>query len=165
MFEFTYVMIKPDGVKKGLEEEIKSVLEQNGLFVVACKKENLFDQVEKIRSHYGHLLDKSFYPDLENFMRSGDVIPMIVLGDNAVLKVREIIGPTNVIKAREISPNSLRAKYGDPDFGPANVIHASDSRENAQIEIKRFFDLDIKQPKDYSNTGYAKLIGKHKGAR
>lgn len=145
--EYTYVMIKPDGVRKQLFSTICNIFLQNNLDIVEIQDEIVLNK-ELIREHYAHLLDKPFYPDLEGFMLSGPVIPMIVCGENAISKVRELIGPTNVKKAQEESPNSIRALYGNPDFGPANVIHASDSKENALIEIKRFFGKELQHPCD-----------------
>lgn len=145
--ELTYVMIKPDGVQKSLFSTICTIFLQNDLNIIEIQDERLLSK-ELVREHYAHLLDKPFYPDLENFMLSGTVIPMIICGENAVSKVRELIGPTNVKKAQKDSPNSIRALYGNPDFGPANVIHASDSKENALIEIKRFFGKDMIHPCD-----------------
>lgn len=145
--EVTYVMIKPDGVKQKLFSKICKTFLENELDVIEFQNEIMLNR-DIIREHYAHLLDKPFYPDLENFMLSGPVIPMIVCGEDAISKVRSIIGPTNVKKAREESPDSIRALYGNPDFGPSNVIHASDSRENALIEIKRFFHKDMIHPCD-----------------
>ena len=73
---------------------------------------------------------------------SGMVIGMIVSGDDSILKMRELIGPSNVKKAQEKFPYSIRA-LGDPNNNPDNLIHASDSLENAEIEIKRFFNRDL----------------------
>lgn len=145
--EVTYVMIKPDGVKQKLFSKICKVFLENDLDIIEIQNEIVLKK-DIVREHYSHLLNESFYPDLESFMLSGPVIPMIVYGEDAVSKVRTLIGPTNVKKAREESPNSIRALYGNPNFGPSNVIHASDSRENALIEIKRFFNKEMIQPCD-----------------
>lgn len=145
--ELTYVMIKPDGVQKNLFSTICNIFLQNDLDIIEIQNERLLSK-ELVREHYAHLLDKPFYSDLERFMLSGPVIPMIICGEDAVNKVRNLIGPTNVKKAQLESPNSIRALYGNPDFGPSNVIHASDSKENALIEIKRFFGKDMTHPCD-----------------
>lgn len=145
--ELTYVMIKPDGVKQHLFSTICHIFLQNDLDIIEIQDERLLNK-DLVREHYAHLVDKPFYPELESFMLSGPVIPMIICGENAVSKVRELIGPTNVRKAQEESPNSIRALYGNPDSGSANVIHASDSKENALIEIKRFFGKDMIHPCD-----------------
>ena len=145
--EVTYVMVKPDGVKKNLTGVICNILEENELTIQEILPERILTP-ELIKEHYAHLLDKPFYPELEEFMTSGPVVPMIVYGEDAVSKVRTIIGPTNVKKAQEESPNSIRAMYGNPERGSENIVHASDSRENALIEIKRFFGKDLTQPCD-----------------
>ena len=153
MLEFTYVMIKPDimnkeeSEKNRIIEDIINTYNDNGLDVLIA--EEAFGKFYLMYQHYKHLEDKPFFCDLVNFMNDR-ILKMIVFGEDAVNKVREINGPTNVLKAREEAPNSIRAKYGNPDFGPANAIHASDSKENAIIEIDRFFNIKLEQPK-YAN--------------
>ena len=143
--EVTYVMVKPDGVKKNLTPVICDILVSNDLMIHDILPEvNLKPEI--IKQHNAQMIDKPFYPELEQFMLSGPVVPMIVYGEDAVSKVRTIIGPTNVIKAKEESTNSIRAIYGDTENESANVIHASDSPENALIEIKRFFGKEMEQP-------------------
>ena len=147
--EFTYVMVKPDGVRKGLTDEIIKIFIANDLEIYEMAPERVLDK-ELIKVHYAHLLDKPFYPELEEFMTSGPVVPMIICGEDAVAKVRTIIGPTNVAKAKEESPNSIRAMYGNPEKGSENIIHASDSVENGLIEIERFFgytEEKLKRPR------------------
>ena len=80
---------------------------------------------------------------------SGQVIGMIVSGENSIAKMRELIGPSNVKKAIEEFPNSIRA-LGDPNNNPDNLIHASDSIESVTEEIKRFFNIDITDIKQVS---------------
>lgn len=161
MLEFTYVMIKPDIMKKeALErniiiEDIINTLNDNGLDIVSLKKDRLTKEIAE--EHYAHLKDKPFYGELTDFMTSEDVLPMIVMGEDAVSKVRTIIGPTNVAKAKVEAPDSIRAKYGNPECGSENAIHASDSRENALIEIKRFFNIELIQP-CLDNTKTNKLV-------
>jgi len=145
--EVTYVMVKPDGVKKNLTPIICNILKSNELMIFDILPEVQLTS-EIIKEHYSHLIDKPFYPDLEKFMLSGPVVPMIVYGDDAVSKVRMLIGPTSVKKAKEESPESIRAIYGDIENDSANVVHASDSKENALIEIKRFFGKEMEQPCD-----------------
>lgn len=150
MLEFTYVMIKPDIMKKQSEQrnlifnDIIDTFYNNGLEIVTVQQARLTE--EQAKKHYEHLKDKPFFGELTNFMTSGDVFEMILLGEDAVSKVRELIGPTSVIKAKVEAPTSIRAKYGDPNFGSMNAIHASDSKENAIIEIKRFFNIELIQP-------------------
>lgn len=147
MLEFTYVMIKPDGVEKGIFEDVLDKYFAEGLDVVSATIDTLTKETAQI--HYDHLKDKDFFKELIDFMVSGPVIKMLVVGEDAIRKVREINGPTNVSKAKKEAPNSIRALYGDENFGPANAIHASDSKENACVEIKRFFGISIHQPEEH----------------
>ena len=131
--EKTYVMIKPDAIMRGLAGEIISRFERRGLKIVALKMMQLSEDL--LRVHYAHHSDKPFFPDLLEFMQSGPVIAMVVEGKNAVRLVRHIVGATNPLEA---SPGTIRG-----DFAAAvqnNLVHASDSLETAEAEIKRFFD-------------------------
>lgn len=89
---------------------------------------------EILREHYSHLLEKPFYPKLENYMLSGNVMIMVLTGENAIEKLRNLMGPTDSSKA---SKDTIRGKFGtDITY---NAIHGSDSKESAEIEINRFF--------------------------
>ena len=92
MKEYTYIMIKPDGVRKGLTEEIVKRIQDKGF------KIELFDvrklNADILAEHYAHLVDKPFYPELRDFMLSDYVVPMLVSGENAVLGMRDLMGPT-----------------------------------------------------------------------
>jgi len=148
MIEFTYVMIKPDGVRKNILDDVVKTFKENDLGVFKIENDTLYDEI--VREHYSHLKDKDFFEELVEFM-CDDVIKMIVVGVDAISKVRTLIGPTNVMKAKEEAPNSIRAKYGDPLVDSANAIHASDSPETALLEIKRFYNIEIVQPKYIEN--------------
>lgn len=134
MKERTYAMLKPDGVRKELFPEVVKRIEGAGLEVVQSKKMVLDEEI--VRQHYAHLLDKPFYPTLEEFMLSGPVIGMIVEGDNAVQKLRDMMGATD---SKDALPGTIRGDYGDKTCCTYNIIHGSDSLENAEIEINRFF--------------------------
>ena len=144
MLEFTYVMIKPDGVRQNILEDVVNTFKANDLGVFKIENDKLHDEI--VREHYAHLKDKNFFEDLVTFM-CDDVIKMIVVGEDAISKVRTLIGPTNVVKAKEEFPNSIRAKYGSLENTSANAIHASDAPETAVQEIKRFYNIEIVQPK------------------
>ena len=133
--EESFVMIKPDGFRKKIFKEVLERFLKEGLSIKDIDILTLDEQL--VSEHYSHLVDKSFYPNLRDFMLSGSVIRMTVFGENAVLKIRDIIGATDPNKAKE---GTVRAMYGDKEEMAHNVIHASDSVENAQIEIKRFDD-------------------------
>ncbi|MGP6140670.1 nucleoside-diphosphate kinase [Jeotgalibaca sp. A127] len=130
--EKTYIMLKPDAVKRRLIGEIVSRIEKKGYHITQAKLMTLDKSV--IVEHYAHLVDKPFYPKLEAFMTSGPVFGMVVEGENAIAGMRQMMGPTNVFEA---SPGTIRGDYATNVT--ENVIHGSDSAENATIEIKRFF--------------------------
>lgn len=134
MIERTYVMLKPDGVRKQLLDEIIHRIENIGLSVSNVKEMYLNEEI--IREHYAHLVDKPFYPTLELFMMSGPVMAMIVEGENAVSRVRSLMGATD---SKNALPGTIRGDYGDKTCCTYNIIHGSDSLENAEIEINRFY--------------------------
>lgn len=134
MIEKTYCMLKPDGVKKQLLKEVITRFENSNLTVSNIKHMNLTQEI--VKEHYSHLLDKPFYPILEEFMLSGEVIAMIVEGEDAVNKVRTLMGATN---SKDALPGTIRGDFGDKTCCTYNIIHGSDSVENANIEIKRFY--------------------------
>lgn len=128
--ENTLAIIKPDGILH--IEKIIEMFYQNGLKIKDFKVEQLSE--EKIEEHYAHLLDKPFYPKLRNYMMSTPVALIVLEGINAVENLRNLMGPTDSTKA---SPTTIRGKFGsDITY---NAIHGSDSKENAEIEINRFF--------------------------
>lgn len=133
--EKTLVLIKPDAIQRGLVGEIIKRFERKGLKIVGMKMMSLDEAV--LREHYAHIADKPFFPGVSSFMQSSPVIAMCVEGLEVVNAVRLITGIT---KAREAECGSIR---GDFAMSVAcNVIHASDSTEAAQAEVKRFFNTD-----------------------
>ena len=134
MKEYTYVMLKPDGVKKNLLPEVIKRFKEASLIVDNIKEMQLTENI--VKEHYAHLLDKPFYPTLEEYMLSGPVIAMIVEGENAVQKVRILMGTIN---SKDTLPGTIRGDFGDKTCCTYNVIHGSDSVENAIIEINRFY--------------------------
>ena len=131
--EESFVMIKPDGFKKKVFKEVLERFLKEGLSIKDISILTLDEEL--VNEHYSHLVNMSFYPRILEFMLSGPVIRMTVMGENAVLKIRDIIGETDSAKAKE---GTIRAMYSDKEIISHNVIHASDSKENAQLEIKRF---------------------------
>ncbi|PIQ77674.1 nucleoside-diphosphate kinase [Candidatus Peregrinibacteria bacterium CG11_big_fil_rev_8_21_14_0_20_46_8] len=133
--ERTLILIKPDGVQRGLVGEVLRRLERKGLKLAGLKMMTLDEAV--LREHYAHIADKSFYPGVESFMKSSPVVAVCAEGLEAVEAVRLITGIT---KAREADAGTIR---GDFAMSVAcNVIHASDTPENAAKEVKRFFNPD-----------------------
>ncbi len=131
--EYTYIMIKPDGVEKNVLEDVLKRFSKAGLEVSHVKQMHLDEKV--LREHYAHVVERDFYPEMERHMMSGPVIAMIVKGEDAIAKTRELMGPT-----RNAEPGTIRGDYRHPSITHKNVIHGSDSVENAKIEIARFYD-------------------------
>lgn len=131
--EKTFVMIKPDGVKQNLFKNIMEEILKNDLSI--CDVNLIKLNEDFIKEHYAHLVDKPFFPHLKEFMMSGTVISMTVFGDDAINKIRTIMGATNPNKAEK---GTIRYLYGNKEDVTCNVMHASDSKENAEIELNRF---------------------------
>jgi nucleoside-diphosphate kinase len=131
MYEKTFLLIKPDGVQRGLVGEVLKRLEMKGLKVVGLKLMRLNPDV--LREHYAHIAEKPFYPGVESFMQSSPVVAVCAEGRNAVAAVRLIAGVT---RGHEADAGTIR---GDLSMGVCNVVHCSDSVENAQAEVARFF--------------------------
>jgi nucleoside-diphosphate kinase len=130
--ERTYIMLKPDCVKRGLMGEVISRIEKKGYKITDVKMMRLSEAI--LREHYAHLADKPFFPDIVAFMTSGPVLGMIVEGENAVTGMRALMGAT---KFEDMAAGTIRGDYA---FNTGeNIIHGSDSKESAEVEIKRFF--------------------------
>lgn len=143
--EKTLVLIKPDALQRGLVGEIVVRLEKKGLKLVGCKMMAMNEAI--LREHYAHLADKPFFPGLAKFMQSTPVVVMCWEGLEVVDAVRKITGIT---KARQAEAGSIR---GDLAMSVScNVVHASDSVENAKKEVKRFFNED--EIFDYEKSEY-----------
>ncbi|MGX7075209.1 nucleoside-diphosphate kinase [Globicatella sanguinis] len=133
MSQQTYIMLKPDCLKRGLMGEVISRIEKKGYRMVQAKLMTLDASI--IAEHYAHLIDKPFYPRLEQFMLSGPVFGMVVEGEEVIQGMRAMMGPTNVFEA---APGTIRGDYAtDVTY---NLIHGSDSPETAKVEINRFFN-------------------------
>lgn len=141
MKQYTYIMVKPDGVEAGLVREIVKRIKDAGLEIVEFDVQKLTGEI--LDEHYAHVKERDFYPEMKAFMLSNFVVPMIVYGEDAVAKMRELMGPTN---SNEAAPGTIRGDYGDKEVINKNVIHGADSPENAIIEIERFFKIKLEQP-------------------
>ena len=130
--ERTYVMLKPDSLQRGLIGEIISRIEKKGYKITNMKMMELTNEI--LKEHYAHIADRPFFPSVQEFMTSGPVIAMIVEGPDVVLGIRNLMGPT---KFEDAQPGTIRGDYAFST--QANLIHGSDSVENAEIEINRFF--------------------------
>ncbi len=130
--EKTLVLIKPDALQRERVGEVISRFERKGLKIIAMKFTLLDDAT--LNEHYSHLKDKPFFNDLKKFMMQTPVVAMVLEGLGVVEEVRKIVGATN---PREADAGTLRADLSMNV--PSNMIHASDSLDNAVVEIKRFF--------------------------
>lgn len=133
--ERTLIIAKPDAVQRGLVGEIIARLERKGLKLIGLKMSSLDEAM--LRTHYAEHTEKSFYPGLENFMKSSPVVLMAWEGLECVESVRLLVGSTN---PRQAQPGSIRGDLA-MDTG-RNVVHASDSKENGLSEVDNFFDAN-----------------------
>lgn len=130
--ERTFVIIKPCSLQRGLVGDIISRFEKKGLKIVALKMYRFTK--EKCAEHYAHLVSKPFYPIIEQSMMAAPVILCCLEGIDAVEVVRTITGSTN---GRKALPGTLRGDFCMSH--QENVVHASDSLESAEAELRRFF--------------------------
>ena len=130
--EQTLSIIKPDAVERNLENKIKDFIVKKNLKIIKSKKVKI--SKEEASEFYKVHQTKPFYNDLCAYLSSGPIYVMVLEGENAVLKNREIMGATDPLKAEE---GTLRKLYGLSI--DKNSVHGSDSVENAKIEIDFFF--------------------------
>ncbi|MDR3162276.1 MAG: nucleoside-diphosphate kinase [Helicobacteraceae bacterium] len=130
--EKTLSIIKPDAVEKGVIGKIIDRFESNGLKIAALKKVHL-DRVQA-EAFYAVHKDRPFFGDLVEFMTRGPVVVMVLEGNNAIAKNRELMGATN---PKEAKKGTIRADFAESI--DANAVHGSDSVENAEKEIAQFF--------------------------
>ena len=130
--EQTLSIIKPDSVAKNNMGPICNLLEKSGLKIIACKMMHL--SKKQAEEFYAIHKERSFFGELVQFMTSGPVVVMVLEGENAVLKNRDVMGATDPAKA---APGTIRALFGNGI--EENAVHGSDSLENAKNEIAFFF--------------------------
>ncbi|WP_120945862.1 MULTISPECIES: nucleoside-diphosphate kinase [Helicobacter] len=128
----TLSIIKPDGVKKRIIGKIITRFEEAGLEVIKIKRLRL--SVSQAQDFYAVHKERAFFKDLIAFMTSGEVVVMVLEGENAVEKNRDLMGATD---PKEAKPGTIRADFAQNI--DANVVHGSDSAQNAQREIAFFF--------------------------
>jgi nucleoside-diphosphate kinase len=128
----TLIIFKPDCMEQHHVGNVLDRFEKAGFAIVGCKLLRLTPAV--LREHYAHVADKPFYPEIEQFMSSRPVLVMALQGDKIVLKVRDLLGPTD---SRKAPKGTIRGDFGTDMM--KNVVHASDSDDNARIEVARFF--------------------------
>ena len=133
--EKSLVLIKPDAIQRGLAGEIISRLEKKGLKIVAMKM--LYMDTSLAQRHYAIHKGKAFFDDLVNFITSSPIIAIVFQGKNAVEIIRQMMGETDSAKAQA---GTIRGDFGI-DIGH-NLVHGSDSLENASNEIDLFFSAE-----------------------
>lgn len=130
--EKTLVLLKPSCLERNLVGEVIGRIERKGLIICGMKMIQLDENI--LREHYAHLVDKPFFPALAASMMASPVVALCLKGEDVVKVFRDMTGVTN---GRKAAPGTIR---GDLSMsGSLNIIHASDSPENAEIEINRFF--------------------------
>ena len=132
MIERTLSIIKPDAVERNLDEKIKSFFEKNNLKILKSKKVKI--SKEEATEFYKVHQTKPFYNELCNYLSSGPIVVMILEGDDAITKNRQLMGATDPLKAET---GTLSKMYGISI--DKNSVHGSDSLENSKIEINFFF--------------------------
>ena len=130
--EKTLIILKPDAFEKRKVGATIARFEDAGLNVVAAKMIVLDSAL--LKEHYAHIADKPFFPEIEGFMSSMPVIVMVLQGNSAIERVRNLVGPTNSLAA---PAGTIRGDWGTNMM--LNIVHASDGPESAELEIKRFF--------------------------
>ena len=139
--ERTLVLLKPSTVMRGLIGEIITRFEKKGLRIAGMKMMQLSDEI--LNEHYGHLTGKPFFPALKASMMRTPAVAMCLEGEDAIAVVRYITGYTN---GRKADPGTIRGDYCMSN--QQNIVHASDSPEAADAELKRFF-----RPEEIHNMG------------
>ena len=130
--ESTFIMVKPDGVRRRLVGEVVRRIEAKGYEIVEMKMFTIDESLA--REHYQEHTDKPFFGELVSFITSGPVVAMVVNGADAVAGMRQIMGATNPLDA---VPGSIRGDYAT--VITENIVHGSDAPESAEREIKLFF--------------------------
>lgn len=133
--EITVVLLKPDCLQRSILGEVLHRFERKGLRVVGLKMMQLDDVL--LGDHYSHHKEKPFFEGLKKFMKSAPVVAIALSGMNAIEATRFIVGSTAGYKA---DAGTIRGDFSIS--GQANIVHASDSKETAEAELKRFFKSD-----------------------
>ena len=133
--EKTLILVKPDGVQRGLVGDILSRFEHKGLKLVALRMLQVTKNMAE--THYGEHKGKPFYNGLLDFITAAPLVAMVVEGKSAVTVVRKMVGSTN---PEDAAPGTIRHDFGM--HTGRNLIHASDAPKSAEKEISLFFDID-----------------------
>jgi len=131
--EHTFIMIKPDGVARGLVGEVISRFERKGLKLEQIRGLTITEELA--RRHYAEHLEKPFFPELLDFITSGPVVAMQWSGDDAISVCRAMMGATD---PKQAAPGTIRGDLGL--VVTENIVHGSDGHESAERELAIFFD-------------------------
>ncbi len=126
------VLLKPDAIEKRLVGEVITRFEKASFRIRGLKKLKFDDAL--LREHYAHIAEKPFFPEVKSFMQKTPVVALALEAENAVTRVRELLGPTDSKKAPK---GTIRGDWGEDVM--VNVCHASDTTQTAEAELKRFF--------------------------
>ena len=145
MIEQTLVLIKPDGVARGLIGEVIKRFEQRGLKISGLKMVKIDSDFSK--KHYAEHIEKDFYKGLEDFIISGPIIAMVIEGVDSIENVRKIVGET---ESKSANPGTIRGDFSHVSYSHAdekriaikNIIHASGNSEDARKELSLWFSID-----------------------
>ena len=133
--EKTLILFKPDCFEKKVLGQVIDRFEKKGFSIIGSKMIRL--NYELLKEHYSHVVHLPFFSDIAEFMSSRPVMAIILEGEDVILRVRELLGPTDSEVAEK---GTIRGDLGTNRM--KNVVHASDSAESASIEINRFFEAD-----------------------
>jgi nucleoside-diphosphate kinase len=133
--ERTLVLLKPDSVQRRLVGRLIARFEDKGLNIVAMKLMRL--TAERAGRHYAEHVEKGWYPNLERFITASPLVALVIEGPEAIRVVRDMVGPTNGLKA---SPGTIRGDFSTSQ--QMNLVHASDSPTAAAREVAVFFDAE-----------------------
>lgn len=131
-YETSLILFKPDAIEKNLAGTVLARFQAAGFAIRGIKMMQLDDAI--LREHYSHIADKPFFPEIVAFMSKTPVIALALAGEDAISRVRDLLGPTD---SKAAAPGTIRGDFGEDKM--VNVCHASDSTEAAEAELKRFF--------------------------
>ena len=131
--ERSLILLKPDCLDGNHTGEVIGRFEKAGFEIRATRLITLTDEL--LQEHYAHIADRPFFPEIVEFMSSRPVLALVLEGENAVAAIRELLGPTDSTQA---PAGTIRGDMGTTSM--KNICHASDSVENAAIEVDRFFE-------------------------
>lgn len=133
--ERSLILLKPDCLDGRYAGEVISRFEKAGFTIRGAKIIELSDEL--LKEHYAHIADRPFFPEIVEFMSSRPVLALVLEGEDAIAGIRDMLGPTDSTKA---PPGTIRGDLGETSM--KNICHASDSVENAAIEVERFFNAE-----------------------